>query len=214
MERFDNNLKIPKNFARTAPAYEKGTPKSKSQKLTAIQNPQTVQFCETLAVDDPLQLISENTGVPLSLSMEESFSNTTFLDDTFEEDRNLSQPSPMKKLGNLSLPEPKMEPNLTEDSAESETNEDEDKNPNSQDEDQNDDVESVEDEDKKDSQNECDENESNIATEIESESGSQSVESDNNEEAVKTSEVNVEEPPCESPMPKKLKRRNENLYKS
>lgn len=206
LQRFENDLTVPKNFVRTAPAHEKGTPKKKSHKLTAVRNPQTVQFCETLAIEDPLQLISENTGIPLSLSMEESFNNTTFIEDTFEIDEfKPSQSSPMKKLGNLSLPQPKMEPS-TPDLNESDCI-----------------AEDVEDnngtksktEHQDDSQNEKDQvSEPNIATEVVLESVNQPVKSDNDEEAAKESKSRIEEKPSDSPTPKKLKRRNENLYKN
>lgn len=207
LQRFDQNLTVPQNFVRTAPAYEIGTPKKKPQKLKAVQNPQTVQFCETLAIDDPLQLISENTGIPLSLSMEESFSNTTFLEDTLDDDALQSQPSPLKKLGNLSLPQPKM--NTKTDSEDSQNNEDG----------EGEEVKSAEDDDEKDSQTEKDdESESNLVTEIESESGPQSIESVDSEEPVIKENLDdnddIKELPSDSPMPKKLKRRNQNLYKS
>lgn len=198
VQRFDNNLTVPKNFVRTAPAYDKATPKKKSKNFSAVQNPQTVQFCETLAVDDPLQLIAEHTGLPLSLSMEESFSNTTFIDDTFEDDPVALQASPVKKLGNLSLPQPKQDSSVVE--LESSENCEEILDMSFK----------IESEVQTDSQTE---NDGEDGSGLKSESESQSVESngeDNNEIGVKENDDKT----ADLPMPKKLKRRNENLYKT
>lgn len=179
LERIDNNLKIPRNFVRTAPAYTKEGSK-KSKKPIPVQNPQTVHFCDILAIDDPLQLISENTGIPLSLSMEESFSNTTFIEDTLENEGNTSKQSPSRKLGNLSLPEPKMESKLLQTTEE------------------NDDSNLV-------SEDKCVEKE--MTTELELHGASSAEENNDKEEK-------IEERPSDSPLPKKLKRRNVDLYKS
>lgn len=206
MQRFDNDFTIPKNFVKTAPAYDKNSPKKKSHNPTAIQNPQTVQFCEKLAIDDPLQLISDNSGIPLSLSMEESFNNTTFIDDTLEGDQlSVSMSSPSKKLGSLSLPEPKMDSSIIV----IETSQDI--------EDIKDNKESILDEDvaEKEMDNEKDEEvKSNIDMEVEPELVTKTEQIDDCTEPLKVTEVKPNEKPDNLPMPKKLKRRNENLYKN
>nr|XP_023018914.1 lariat debranching enzyme [Leptinotarsa decemlineata] len=116
--RFDSDLLVPENFTRTAPAYNPTmTTKEKAKQPEPTLNPQTVLFCEKLAVDDPVSQVSELDGTTLNISHNSTMS---FIDDTFDSDEhNSSNSSSIRKLLNLSLPDPKgdfgNEPKLEED---------------------------------------------------------------------------------------------------
>ncbi|KAJ8959496.1 hypothetical protein NQ318_022193 [Aromia moschata] len=99
LTRFNGDLRVPNNFEKSAPAYDPARKAGKTPQLEAKLNPQTVLFCEKLAVDDPV-----------CLSLTDSFINDTVDADT----SNVSvESTPSKKFGCLSLPEPKVD--LSED---------------------------------------------------------------------------------------------------
>ncbi|KAJ8919810.1 hypothetical protein NQ315_006339 [Exocentrus adspersus] len=121
LSRFNNDLRIPKNFEISAPPYNAQSPKKVSKQPEAKLNPQTVLLCETLGITDPVCLISEADGTISNLSLELSVSDS-FINDTFDTSTSsLSQSStpvkqlgsqsstPVKKLGGLSLPKPKLD---------------------------------------------------------------------------------------------------------
>ncbi|CAG9761545.1 unnamed protein product [Ceutorhynchus assimilis] len=106
LKKMHGTLKVPKNFQPTATAYN-GSPVKGQQQPKAKLNPQTVELCESLTIDDPIFLISEKQG--LNLSVDNSFlENTTFIDDSDEDDIDTNNMTPMK------LPEPSLTstPNL------------------------------------------------------------------------------------------------------
>lgn len=53
-QMFEGNLKIPNNFAVTAPCYDPSNQNSKHVSLKPYVNPQTVRFCEILGLTDPV----------------------------------------------------------------------------------------------------------------------------------------------------------------
>lgn len=59
--RMAGNLTIPKNFERTAPAYDPSAQQGRFYNdipsVKPSQNPQTVAFCDLLNIDDPLNLV-------------------------------------------------------------------------------------------------------------------------------------------------------------
>ncbi|VEN49159.1 unnamed protein product [Callosobruchus maculatus] len=147
-ERFNYDLTVPNNFCRTSAVYNKDAQKVKPQ---AQLNPQTIDFCEKLALDDPVVLVAENMNIKLNISTDQSL-NDSFMDTTDNSCEN--------SLGKISLPEPKG-------------------------------------------------NNESSSEEDESESSSTSEEEDTNV-AAKEGGVLI----TESPVPKKLKRRNQELYKN
>lgn len=98
-----NNLKVPKNFRPTAVAYQPGSALKPVQPEAKL-NPQTVELCELLSIDDPVCLISEQQG--LNISVDTSFfDNSTFLEDTDDS----SDYTDKKTVTPLKLPEPKLD---------------------------------------------------------------------------------------------------------
>lgn len=79
-------------FVRTAPVYIPGIPKRSLPE--PIINPQTVKLCETLGIDDPLQVVMARTG----RVMRQPCSNVAFKQDSVVQ-------TPTKSL-KLSLPAP------------------------------------------------------------------------------------------------------------
>uniref|UniRef100_A0A1B6CUA3 Lariat debranching enzyme C-terminal domain-containing protein n=2 Tax=Clastoptera arizonana TaxID=38151 RepID=A0A1B6CUA3_9HEMI len=57
LNRFENNLKVPSNFIRTAPVYDAKV--TGNGQPSAYINYQTKTFCEKLGIDDPVQLLLE-----------------------------------------------------------------------------------------------------------------------------------------------------------
>lgn len=114
LQRFDNSLLVPTNFCKTAPAYQADSPqKGSKEHPEAKLNPQTVLFCEKLAVTDPVKLISGNINVSLDASPNQTW-GSSFINDSVLEDENDSKSlGTVKKLGSLSLPNPKL--NFSED---------------------------------------------------------------------------------------------------
>lgn len=103
LSKMCNNLKVPKNFRPTAVAYQAGS-SLKPVQPEAKLNPQTVELCEQLSIDDPICLISEQQGLNISVDVS-FFENSTFLEDTDD-----SSECPDKKaVTPLKLPEPKLD---------------------------------------------------------------------------------------------------------
>lgn len=57
LQRFDGNLIVPNNFERTAPPYNPNNRPPMTQQPKPVKNPQTVEFCNILEIDDPLNLV-------------------------------------------------------------------------------------------------------------------------------------------------------------
>lgn len=157
---------MPKNFVRTSQPYKQGSPQIYHTSPVAKSNPQTVEFCEKLAVNDPVGLVAKAEGSTLVISHDESANNTTFIDDSITDDVSVISENPsFKKLGNLSLPKPKL------DASEEQNN-------------------------------------VKMSSDSESDSSSESGNGTGDEEVEMAQDLILN-----SPVRKKLKRRNENLYK-
>lgn len=72
LQKFNGNLKIPKNFIQTAPAYDPQRDgkffKNLNEQINVELNPQSTEFCTKLGVDDPLFLAAKFAKVNLSTS--------------------------------------------------------------------------------------------------------------------------------------------------
>lgn len=111
LSKFDNNLKIPKNFIKTAIGHS-GTPRKNSvQQPQAQTNPQTKLLCERLGVDDPLDILLKALGIDDSYtSLDES--QDTSVNQTFIEDSEIFESSALGESSmklKLCLPKPKRE---------------------------------------------------------------------------------------------------------
>lgn len=108
--KFNDDLRIPKNFVKTAPGHTGGIINRNSKQPQAQLNPQTKSFCEKLGVDDPLSLILKNSDDSVSSLLEESnlddSQNTTFIDDTDVSNRSMDSLNSSIRT-RLSLPEPR-----------------------------------------------------------------------------------------------------------
>lgn len=62
LNRFDGNLVIPNNFERTAAPYDPNNRPPMTHQPKPVKNPQTVEFCNILEIDDPLNLVVILTG--------------------------------------------------------------------------------------------------------------------------------------------------------
>lgn len=80
LKRFRNDLKIPENFVQTAPAYDPTAANQVESPIQVKQNPQTVEFCERLGIDDPMTLLVNEDGFNNSDS---SFNLSTFESSSF-----------------------------------------------------------------------------------------------------------------------------------
>ncbi|KAK9878869.1 hypothetical protein WA026_003699 [Henosepilachna vigintioctopunctata] len=123
MSKLTNDLTIPENFKQTAEPYDEITPKKHLRHIGPIQNPQTVQLCELLSIDDPIEMILKEKGRSFDESYTEfqnEISNTDIKNDaslenpcdaTFVNDTITEETTPIKdfkrKLSSLSLPKPK-----------------------------------------------------------------------------------------------------------
>lgn len=118
-QKFENDLKIPENFCRTVEVYDPATHvKGQHYKQPKSQiNPQSLSFCDTLGVDDPLSLAMLIGGHELSHSStldntEDSALNDSLLDDQLNNTSSnslgiLQSLSPLKRSScGLVLPEP------------------------------------------------------------------------------------------------------------
>lgn len=197
---FENDFKIPDNFCRTVEAFDPNTHRRDhhyKQPKSQI-NPQSLHFCDTLGIDDPLALAMLISGQELSHSStldntQDSALNDSILDDQQPSSLNtstasgcLSSSSPLKRKSNsgLVLPKPK---ELVEDNVlinDDETEPDENINKNTS--------------------KECKTEDFNV------EPNSNDVPLDNQE----ILECTKKEDMVQSPKPpiKKFKRRNQNIY--
>ncbi|KAL0270891.1 UNVERIFIED_CONTAM: hypothetical protein PYX00_008164 [Menopon gallinae] len=80
LKRFKNDLKVPHNFTVTVPPYNPKSSNQGSRRLQPNINPQTVQFCEKLGIDDPISLLLNEDGLNTSNS---SFSMNSFDSSSF-----------------------------------------------------------------------------------------------------------------------------------
>uniref|UniRef100_A0A1A9X0H3 Lariat debranching enzyme C-terminal domain-containing protein n=1 Tax=Glossina brevipalpis TaxID=37001 RepID=A0A1A9X0H3_9MUSC len=123
LKKFENVLKIPENFCRTVEPHD---PKRNFKTHQYVQpksqiNPQSLQFCDTLGIDDPLSLAMLIGGHELSHSstldetLESNLNDSSSVADELSSfnTSNSSMISPLKRrsVGNtsigLSLPKPK-----------------------------------------------------------------------------------------------------------
>lgn len=58
LNRLNGDLTIPNNFKQTAPSYCPWRESRTNYQPKAIKNPQTIEFCERLGIDDPLNLVT------------------------------------------------------------------------------------------------------------------------------------------------------------
>ncbi|KAF2904181.1 hypothetical protein ILUMI_02001 [Ignelater luminosus] len=110
--RFSNNLVVPRNFTKTAEAYNPQNPKSRYVKSPSPYiNNQTVEFCNKLEVDDPLVLLNafstniglkEEDGLTAAESQDDLLSTE---DEESEAYETFNKITPSKL--SLSLPKPK-----------------------------------------------------------------------------------------------------------
>lgn len=88
LEKFGGNLKVPQNFEKTAPGYCSNILPTVMQHNNILFNPQTVLFCKTLNIDDPLKIITNLDYNQLSANSitddttDVSVGNVTFIDDS------------------------------------------------------------------------------------------------------------------------------------
>ncbi|XP_023295659.2 lariat debranching enzyme [Lucilia cuprina] len=124
-QKFENDMKIPHNFCRTVEAFDPSTySKGQHYKQPKSQiNPQSLQFCDTLGIDDPLALAMLMGGHELSHSstldntQDSALSDSILQDDQQSTSLNtsntsgacLTASSPLKRKSNsgLILPKPK-----------------------------------------------------------------------------------------------------------
>ncbi|XP_058831908.1 lariat debranching enzyme isoform X2 [Topomyia yanbarensis] len=87
LERFQNNLQIPRNFSRISEPYNSaaGIAMDLIDQPKAFLNPQTTEFCDRLNIDDPLQLAMLMTGHSLNTS---TYIDQSPLDVSNNSDRN------------------------------------------------------------------------------------------------------------------------------
>lgn len=110
--RFNGNLIVPKTCYLTASVYNPNTSSKKPKQPEPVLNPQTVTFCELLAVDDPITQVCKNEGVELNVSVDLN-STISFIDDTLDSANcsitSSQNSTPMKKLSSFNLPDPKLD---------------------------------------------------------------------------------------------------------
>ncbi|XP_013114266.2 lariat debranching enzyme [Stomoxys calcitrans] len=122
-KKFENDLKIPDNFCRTVEVYDPSThQRGQHYKQPKSQiNPQSLSFCDTLGIDDPLSLAMLIGGHELSHSSTLDNTEDSALNESILDEHNSSlntsstsfgpssAKSPMKRKSNsgLSLPKPK-----------------------------------------------------------------------------------------------------------
>lgn len=80
LQRFDGNLNVPENFERTAPPYNPNNRPPMTQQPKPVKNPQTVDFCNILDIDDPLNLVVILSGGEINLSEYRDVVNTSISD--------------------------------------------------------------------------------------------------------------------------------------
>uniref|UniRef100_A0A069DVC4 Putative rna lariat debranching enzyme n=1 Tax=Panstrongylus megistus TaxID=65343 RepID=A0A069DVC4_9HEMI len=144
-EKMSGDLRVPLNFAPTAPTQEElqSTPK-KRRSVAPLLNSQTIEFCEKLGIDDPLALILEKTDNSNSATqtlnnsspaLDTSENSASFVDSEIsgilsgsddldasagvgDSDKEAAAPSPVPKNRlSMTLPPPKFSPSYREDSS-------------------------------------------------------------------------------------------------
>ncbi|KAK9502897.1 hypothetical protein O3M35_011584 [Rhynocoris fuscipes] len=140
-EKMSGNLKVPLNFVQTAPVEDEvlGTPKNERMLGEPVLNPQTIEFCEKLGIDDPMALLLEkndNSGSSqsnnwvtgqdtsensISVSyIESEVSGSDDLDaspSVGDSDKEVTLSSPVpKNRSTLTLPPPKFSPSSKDNS--------------------------------------------------------------------------------------------------
>lgn len=119
-EKFDSELRIPLNFARTVKPYDPSSDaNSQIERPRLLINDQTTRFCQTLGIDDPsalLQIIASNRSSETSIDTSceytpESIEITTSFEDesvlmssTFEENSTSKRLSGDASPANSSSP--------------------------------------------------------------------------------------------------------------
>lgn len=123
-QRFENDLKIPENFCRTVEAFDPSLHNYKGQHYKQPKsqiNPQSMTFCDTLGIDDPLSLAMIIGGHELSHSSTLDNTEDSALNDSLLDEHNsslnasstslglssLRSPLKRKSSSGLSLPKPK-----------------------------------------------------------------------------------------------------------
>lgn len=109
--KFNNDLRIPKNFVKTAPGHTGGVVNRNEKQPAAQSNPQTISFCEKLCIDDPLGLILKNSDDSVPSLLEESnlidSEISSFVDDLDSTNQSIDSANSSVIRTKLSLPEPK-----------------------------------------------------------------------------------------------------------
>ncbi|XP_055912913.1 lariat debranching enzyme [Eupeodes corollae] len=104
------DLKIPENFCRTVEAFNPNDINTNPQQPKSQINPQSLQFCDNLGIDDPLSMAMIVGGHELSHSstLDGSDLNDSGQFDQSNADMNSSCDtiSPLKRKSNLCLPKP------------------------------------------------------------------------------------------------------------
>lgn len=82
LSRFDGNLNIPLNFRRTAQPYNPNNRPPMTQQPKPVKNPQTVEFCNLLDIDDPLNLVVLLSGGEINVSEYRDVVNASITSET------------------------------------------------------------------------------------------------------------------------------------
>lgn len=80
LSRCSGNLNIPKNFERTAQPYDPNRRPPMTQQPKPVKNPQTVEFCNMLDIDDPLNLVVILSGGEINPSEYRDTANASVSD--------------------------------------------------------------------------------------------------------------------------------------
>lgn len=80
--RFNGNLNVPSNFERTAPPYDAKRQPPMTHQPKPVKNAQTVQFCNILDIDDPLNLVVLLSGGEINPSEYRDTANASSVSDT------------------------------------------------------------------------------------------------------------------------------------
>lgn len=102
LQRFAGNLTIPNNFERTAPPYDPNRRPPMTQQPKPVKNPQTVDFCNILEIDDPLNLVVILAGGEINLSEYRDVMNTSVSDTSLNDSDRLDDSSSNLNTSNAS----------------------------------------------------------------------------------------------------------------
>lgn len=78
----NGDLTIPNNFERTAPPYDPNRRPPMTHQPKPVKNPQTIEFCNRLDIDDPLTLVVLLSGGEINPSEYRDTMNTSAVSDT------------------------------------------------------------------------------------------------------------------------------------